>query len=62
MTLQVSTVIYTWSILNAFYPDGTIGAKKKQDMTMINDAIDLLQMGLSVDDIINLYLKSYEEV
>jgi hypothetical protein len=62
MTLQVNTIYSTWTILNKFYPDGTVGAVMKVEMNMINDSIRLLQLRFTEEQIINLYLKSYEEI
>jgi hypothetical protein len=62
MTLQVTTIYSTWKILNKFYPDGTVGAVMKVEMNIINNSIRLLQLGFTEKQIINLYLKSYEEI
>jgi len=52
----------TWKILNIFYPNGTVGAKMKEEMIMIKDTCNKLKSGFSETEIINLYLKKYEEV
>ncbi|MFZ4582580.1 MAG: hypothetical protein ACOYM7_08010 [Paludibacter sp.] len=62
MALQINTIYSTWAILNYFYPSGTIGAKKKEDMDIINDAIAMLETGMKENEIINLYLRKHEEV